>query len=564
MKKQPSYKARTFIEAFQKKINRQVAGSFKACARCGACTESCHYMLADPSDPSYAPVVKAEKIRKLFNRHVDWTGRVFPWWVGAESITTDEDLEELKDVVFGKCTNCRRCSINCPMGVDFATMNRMVRGLLVSVGVMPEGVRVVSKDQWEIGNQMGVLPEDYLGTLEWQAEELAEELADNTVTIPVDKENADVVYALNPREIKYDPRSVHDAAKIFHLAKENWTVSSEGWDMTNFGLFSGDDTLGGTVARRVYESVIRLKGKKLVIAECGHGYRSTACEGPNWAKMDIPFPMESMIITMSRYIDEGRIVVDPSVNKGSYTYHDSCNLARSCGMFEEPRELLRRVVPEFREMYPNRAENFCCTGGGGAMSMSEYTPRRLKSAKVKAEQLKATGADFVVTSCHNCVDGLTDLIKHYKLNIKVVQLVQLVADAAVVKTEHKAAPLSGKKILVIDDESDTIEFLTIILQDHGAEVLSATDGAAGIRIAREAKPNLITLDLSMPGQDGGDIFCAIRNDAALADMKVCIITGRPEMRRLVYERPVRRPEGYVNKPFTEEILIHNVRKILDC
>ncbi len=99
-------------------------------------------------------------------------------------------------------------------------------------------------------------------------------------------------------------------------------------------------------------------------------------------------------------------------------------------MTGEPRELLRLVCTEFREMYPNRAENYCCTGGGGAMSMAEYTPRRLKSAKVKADQLVDTGAKYVVTSCHNCVDGLTDLIKFYKLDMKVTQLVNLVAQAA--------------------------------------------------------------------------------------------------------------------------------------
>ena len=65
------------------------------------------------------------------------------------------------------------------------------------------------------------------------------------------------------------------------------------------------------------------------------------------------------------------------------------------------------------------------------MSMSEYTPRRLKSGKIKADQLKATGAKYVVTSCHNCVDGLTDVIRHYKLDMKVTQLVNLVAEALV-------------------------------------------------------------------------------------------------------------------------------------
>ena len=105
-----------------KKLNRQMVGSLAACVHCGMCTDSCHYVLANPDDPTYAPAYKADRIRKLFKRHFDWTGRVFPWWVKAGSVFTDEELEELKDIAFGKCTNCRRCSINCPMGVDFAVV----------------------------------------------------------------------------------------------------------------------------------------------------------------------------------------------------------------------------------------------------------------------------------------------------------------------------------------------------------------------------------------------------------------------------------------------------------
>ena len=198
----------------------------------------------------------------------------------------DQDLEDLMDIVFGKCTNCRRCSINCPMGVDFATFNRTVRGLLVSVGIMPEGVAVVSKDRWELGNQMGVLKEDYIETLEWLSEEMQAEFGDKRANIPIDRFDADVVYTINPREVKYDPRTISDAAKIFYAAGENWTMPSKGWDMANFGLFSGDDDLGGAVARRLFEKVSELRGKELVISECGHGYRFTRCEGPNWAGMD--------------------------------------------------------------------------------------------------------------------------------------------------------------------------------------------------------------------------------------------------------------------------------------
>jgi Fe-S oxidoreductase/ActR/RegA family two-component response regulator len=573
-----SHKAEKVIERMGQKLNRQIAGSMIACVHCGMCIDCCHYVLANPGDPTYAPPYKADRIRKLFKKHFDWTGRVVPWWVKAGSVYTDEELEELKDIVFGKCTNCRRCSINCPMGVDFATFNRMARGLLVSVGIMPEGVAVVSKDQWEIGNQMGVLKEDYLETLEWMEEELQDELDDPSVAIPIDQMDCEVVYSINPREVKYDPRSIADAAKIFHAAGENWTMPSEGWDMTNFGLFSGDDALGGSVAQRLYEKVEEFRGKRLVISECGHGYRSTRCEGPNWAKFDVPFEMESSVLTMLRYIKEGRIKVDKSRNTKPVTFHDSCNNARSCGLFEEPRELLQLVCEDFREMYPNRTENYCCTGGGGAMSMSEYTPQRLKSAIVKANQLKDTGAQAVVTSCHNCVDGLTDVIRHYELGMEVTQLVNLVANALVI--EEKVAvpvaepiaaepavveglPLAGRTLVVADDEPDQVEFLATVLEDNGATVFRAMSGDEALELSRREKPDLLTLDLHMPGRDVGEVFEILRKDPELEDLKICIITGRPELRRLIYDRSVRRPEGYLDKPVDEERLLLNVRKVLE-
>jgi Fe-S oxidoreductase len=569
-----SHKAQKVLERIAKKLNRQIVGSLVACVHCGNCTDSCHYVLANPGDPTYAPAWKADKIRSIFKRHHDWTGRVFPWWVHARTLNSDQDLEDLKDIVFGKCTNCRRCTINCPMGVDLATFNRMARGALVSVGVMPEGVAVVSKDQWEIGNQMGVLKEDYIETLEWLTDEMQMEYGESYPGIPIDKENADVVYSINPREVKYDPRSITDAAIIFNEAGEDWTMPSDGWDMTNFGLFSGDDDLGGATARRLYEKVSELNGKKLVISECGHGYRSTRCEGPNWAQMDVDFPMESSVITMIRYIDEGKIKVDKTKNDIPVTFHDSCNYGRSCGMTEEPRDLLRTVCTDFREMYPNRAENYCCTGGGGAMSMSEYTPQRLKSAKPKADQLRATGAKIVVTTCHNCVDGLTDLIKHYKLDMQVTQLVNLVAKAMIIEPKAVEAPaeaapvvaqaasLAGRRILVADDEPDFVTFVATVLEDNGATVLKASDGNEAFDMAKAEKPDLITLDISMPGKSGMEVFELLRKTEETSQIPVCIITGKPEMRQLIYDRPVPPPEGYIDKPVDEEGILFNVRKVL--
>jgi len=247
------------------------------------------------------------------------------------------------------------------------------------------------------------------------------------------------------------------------------------------------------------------------------------------------------------------------------------------------------VCTDFREMTPNRQENYCCTGGGGAMSMSEYTPRRLVSAKVKADQLTATGAKVVVTSCHNCVDGLSDTIKHYKLDIEVKQLVDLVEEALVLEecpalqerkaaqareVEEKAAaavaaekaaaePLAGRRILVVEDEDDVRTFLQTVLEDEGARTLEATDGDEALEIARREQPDLITLDLSMPGKDGVEAFTELRSEPDIASIPVCIITGHPEFRKVVYDRTVVPPEGYMEKPVQPEDLVQNLRRILD-
>ncbi len=578
--RQKTHKIKMMEEQLAKKLSRQVVGSLVGCVHCGMCNDACHYVLSHPDDPTMTPSYKADQVRKLFKANHDWTGSVFPWWVGADKVPlTDDDLEKLKDIAFGTCTNCRRCTINCPMGVDTATLNRIMRGLLSHVGVMPEGVRVVSKDQWEIGNQMGVLKEDYLDTLEWMSEELEEDLGHDKAAIPVDREGAKLAYAINPREVKYDPRTIKKAALIFYAAGEDWTMASEGWDQTNFGLFSGDDGLGGVCGQRVYEQVANLGAEKLVISECGHGFRSTRHEAVNWSGYPVNFVMESSVITMIQYIKEGRIKVDKSKNSEPVTYHDSCNLARSCGIYEEPRELLEMVVEDFREMYPNRTENFCCTGGGGAMSMSEYTPRRLESAAIKAKQIADTGATVVVTSCHNCVDGLSDVIKNYDLGCKVEQLVDLVANALVFDdpAKQKAAedaaeaavasilegqPLSGRKILVVDDEEDIREFLTILYEDAGATVVTAADGDEGVKMAKFERPDLISLDLSMPNKDGVETFYELRRTPETEDIPVCVVTGHPEFREVVYERAAPPPEGYLEKPVDGNKLIAYVQHII--
>lgn len=426
------------LDLLAERMSRQLAVSMTGCVHCGLCADACHYALAKPDDPTMTPVYKADQIRSVFKRHLDWTGRIAPWWIGARTPADDAELNRLKNIVFGTCSGCGRCTFNCPMGVDTPALVRLARGLLTELGIVPEGVFNVSRDQWETGNQMAVSQQDLRETLDWMQEELREEIGRPDIEIPVDKVDCDFLYVINPREVKYDPRSIAQAAKIFYFAGETWTLPSHGWDQTNFGLFSGDDRLGGYAARNVYEAAVRLKAKRIVISECGHGYRSTRWEGYNWAGYDQDIPSESIVLTLKRYLEEGRLRVDPSRNPGPVTFHDSCNLARFGGLTEEPRWVLERLCSDFREMHPNRTENFCCTGGGGLLSMAEYRPLRLEVARIKADQLKAAGAKVVCTMCHNCVDGLSDVIKQYGLEMKVVQMLEL-TERALILEPHDAA-----------------------------------------------------------------------------------------------------------------------------
>ena len=122
--------------------------------------------------------------------------------------------------------------------------------------------------------------------------------------------------------------------------------------------------------------------------------------------------------------------------------------------------------------------------------------------------------------------------------------------------------LANFKILVVDDEPDTLIFISTVLEDNGAKVFEARDGDEALEVARRELPDLVTLDISMPGKDGGQVFEEMRKDPELESIPVCIITGRPELRRLIYQRTVPKPDGYLDKPTTDRSLLLNVRKIL--
>lgn len=417
------------LDVLRQRLTRQMAASLDACVRCGLCAEACHYYVSTPK-PEYVPAYRAEQVRKVYRWLNDPVNRAMPGWVGAKDLD-QEQINQLIWAAWGTCTVCGRCVPNCPMGVDTRLIMRAARGALDAIDMTPEGLKATVNVHLEVGNNMGVSVEDYIETIEWMEEELQAELDDPNVKIPMDKKNARVVYTFNPREVKYFPYLIQAAAKIFNAANEDWTLSTASWDATNYGLFSGNDQAAKKIASNLEKAVNDLGAEVLVMAECGHGYRSQRWEGENWIGHSYPFKVMSFVELQAQYIKEGRFKLDPSVNKKAVTYHDPCNQARNGGIIDEPRFILSHVVEDFREMTPNGINNYCCGGGGGMLSMTEFAKERIAAGKAKANQISATEAEIVATSCHNCLDQLDEVRRHYKLPVKIQNLSELVAAAIV-------------------------------------------------------------------------------------------------------------------------------------
>ena len=124
-------------------------------------------------------------------------------------------------------------------------------------------------------------------------------------------------------------------------------------------------------------------------------------------------------------------------NPEPVTLHDPCNLVRLGGIVEEQRFILEHAASHFVEMHPNREKNYCCGGGGGQLAMTRFAQRRLEAGKIKADQIRSTGAKIVAAPCHNCIDQLLELNKHYKLGVQVKTVSEIAADALVLRKGKK-------------------------------------------------------------------------------------------------------------------------------
>jgi Fe-S oxidoreductase len=383
-------------------------------------------------DERFVPAAKVALVSSIYQRYCTLTGRFLPHLVDARDLN-DTTVEEMVNLLFGSCTLCGRCTMHCSIGVDITYLVRTGRSMLAAMSRVPATLQSTVNAALQTGNNMAIPTDEFVSTISWLQDELRDEVNDPKASIPLNQVGAKILYTLNPREPKFFPLSISAMAKIFYAAKESWTLSTSMYDVTNYAYFSCNLEEAAIIAQRLHDEMETLGAERCVLAECGHGSRAFRWEAPNYLQRPFSFDTITSVELLAEYVRDGKITLDKRKNQEVMTLHDPCNLVREGGVIDEQRFVLSHAASTLVEMTPHGVDNFCCGGGGGQLSMSEYGDRRMKIAEIKADQIRKTGASTVVTPCHNCVDQLIQINNKFKLAVNIKTLAEVVADALVLE-----------------------------------------------------------------------------------------------------------------------------------
>lgn len=386
-------------------LSRTGGENIVACLTCGECISRC--FLTD----GYPEMNPRKLIRKvLMGRSREVADSEFIW----------------------ACTLCERCTTDCPKGLNMGIIIRELRALARSLGNAPERIVKGVETALEMGNNVGMDSEEFAETMEWLAEEVADEMEgveDSDVSDLCDREGVEILYIPNPREYTSTPHVFQAYFKLFHYAEADWTMSSKAFDITNWAYYLGDRDASVALVRNLVNEARRLGVKTLVSTECGHGFKILRKDAERWLGEPLGFEVLGAVELAHRWLREGRLPIKKGALEARVTHHDPCNVGRKLGILEEPRELLRAVATEFVEMWPNRKYSLCCCGGGSVVQNTDLGKKRLEHARGKRDQILRTGATILATCCQNCLSQLNDLQSRYDMPLEVKSVIELVVES---------------------------------------------------------------------------------------------------------------------------------------
>ncbi len=419
-----------------------------SCVKCGACTDKCHYFLGT-ADPKNMPVARQDLLRKVYRRYYTFAGKFFPKLVGAVDMTR-EVLDEWYSY-FHQCSQCRRCSVYCPYGIDTAEISMAAREIMDAVGMGQKYCNEIIAKVHKIGNNLG-LPEPALAdTLEG----LEEEVKDDTgvdIKFPLDVKGAEILLVTPSADFFAEPHvdGLIGYAKVFHETGASWTLSSYASEAANFGMFIGSYENMRRISRRIRKAAKDLGVKRIIFGECGHAWRVAysflnTLAGP-WDFLDPNYPVPQHICEYTwDAIQKGKLKFDPSENDHmTLTFHDSCNVARATrmgdkpgGQMEIPRNIIKTVCNNYVDMPSNTIgeATFCCGGGGGLLT-DDLMELRVKGAMPRMAAYKSVVDEYGVTNlaaiCAICKTQFAKVLPYYGFTMdQIVSVHQLVSDAII-------------------------------------------------------------------------------------------------------------------------------------
>ncbi len=428
------------------------------CVRCGACADKCHFYIGG-GDPKNMPVLRAELLRSIYRNDFTTTGKILGKIAGARELTVDVIKEWF--YYFFQCTECRRCSVFCPYGIDTAEITMMGRELLGLLGLTVNWVIEPVANCFRTGNHLGIQPHGLKDTLEFFADDI-EEATGIRVDVPINKKGADILFVTPSGDFLADPGTFTCMGymAVFHELGLNYTWSTYASDGGNFGLFTSAEALKRLNAK-IYAEAKRLGVKWILGGECGHMWRvlhqyMDTMNGPA-DFLEVPrSPITGTVFENARstkmvhcmefladVIKHGKLKLDPSRNDHiRLTFHDSCNPARAMGFFEEPRYVIKNVCNHFYEMPENtiREQTFCC-GGGAGLGTDENMEMRLRGGLPRGNAVRYVrdkyGVNHLAAICAIDRATLITVCDYWAPGVDVTGIHEMVANAMIMKGEKK-------------------------------------------------------------------------------------------------------------------------------
>ncbi|MBF0223839.1 MAG: (Fe-S)-binding protein [Desulfobacterales bacterium] len=450
------------------------------CVRCGACADKCHFYIGT-GDPKNMPVLRAELLRSVYRNDFTTAGKILGKLAGARKLTLDV-LKEWWYYLF-QCTECRRCSVFCPYGIDTAEITMMGRELLNLLGLNIDWIATPVSNCYKTGNHLGIQPHAFKDMLDFFVEDI-EELTGINVAPNYNKKGADILFITPSGDVFADPGTYTCMGylMLFHYLKEKYgldvtwsTYASEGG---NFGSFTSHEMMK-RLNSKMYAEAKRLGVKWIIGGECGHMWRVIhqymgTMNGPADFLEEPVSPItgtkfenakSTKMVHIAEFtadlIKHGKLDLDKSRNDHiKLTYHDSCNPSRGMGLLDEPRYVIQNVCNHFYEMPPNtiREQTFCC-GSGAGLNAGENMEQRLAGGLPRANAVKYVHDKFGVNmlGCVCAIDraALPPLMDYWVPGVGVIGLHELVANALIFPGENKrTTDLRGEPLLGMEDEAD--------------------------------------------------------------------------------------------------------------